>query len=73
MQGYLNPKGYGELDASGWNTWLTFSDAPPTSTVTPTQHLVTSATDELSELIRPPSRVAGTNDLVFGLFETNSF
>jgi hypothetical protein len=47
MQGYLNLKGYGEFDAvnrpSGWNTWLTFSISPmaPTSTVTPTQHLVT--------------------------------
>jgi len=47
MQGYLNLKGYGEFDAanrpSGWNTWLTFSisAAPPTSTVTPTKHLVT--------------------------------
>jgi hypothetical protein len=47
MQGYLNLKGYGEFDASnrpsGWNTWLTFSvsEAPPTSTVTPTQHLMT--------------------------------
>jgi hypothetical protein len=47
MQGYLNLKGYGEFDAanrpSGWNTWLTFSISPttPSSTVTPTQHLVT--------------------------------
>ena len=47
MQGYLNVKGYGEFDAanrpSGWNTWLTFSisEAPPTSTVTPTKHMIT--------------------------------
>jgi hypothetical protein len=47
MQGYLNLKGYGEFDASnrpsGWNTWLTFSISPmaPTSTMTPTRHLVT--------------------------------
>jgi hypothetical protein len=47
MQGYLNLKGYGEFDASnrpsGWNTWLTFaiSEAPPASTVTPTQHFPT--------------------------------
>jgi hypothetical protein len=47
MQGYLNLKGYGEFDAanrpSGWNTWLTFSISPmaPTSTVTPTRHMVT--------------------------------
>ncbi len=47
MQGYLNVKAYGEFDAanrpSGWNTWLTFSisPAPPTSTVTPTRHMVT--------------------------------
>jgi hypothetical protein len=47
MQGYLNLKAYGEFDASnrpsGWNTWLTFqiSPAAPSSTVTPTQHLVT--------------------------------
>jgi hypothetical protein len=47
MQGYLNLKAYGEIDAtnrpSGWNTWLTFSISPaaPSSTVTPTQHLVT--------------------------------
>jgi hypothetical protein len=47
MQGYLNLKGYGEFAAadrpSGWNTWLTFSISPmaPTSTVTPTQRLVT--------------------------------
>jgi hypothetical protein len=47
MRGYLNLKGYGEFESSnrpsGWNTWLTFaiSEAPPASTVTPTQHLVT--------------------------------
>jgi len=47
MQGYLNLKGYGELDAanrpSGWNTWLTFaiSEKPPETTVTPTRHMVT--------------------------------
>jgi hypothetical protein len=47
MQGYLNLKGYGEFDAAnrpaGWNTWLTFSISPtaPTSTVTPTRHIVT--------------------------------
>jgi hypothetical protein len=47
MQGYLNLKGYGEFDQAnrpaGWNTWLTFSISPmaPTSTVTPTRHLVT--------------------------------
>lgn len=47
MQGYLNLKGYGELDAanrpSGWNTWLTFQISPeaPSSTVAPTRHLVT--------------------------------
>src|SRR6267378_252496 len=47
MQGYLNLKGYGELDAanrpSGWNTWLTFaiSEKPPERTVTPTRHMVT--------------------------------
>jgi hypothetical protein len=47
MQGYLNLKGYGEFESenrpSGWNTWLTFaiSEAPPASTVTPTQHLIT--------------------------------
>jgi hypothetical protein len=47
MQGYLNLKAYGEFDAanrpSGWNAWLTFqiSPAAPSSTVTPTQHLVT--------------------------------
>src|SRR6201999_1841651 len=45
MQGYLNLKGYAEVEsvnrASGWNTWLTFaiSEAPPQSTVTPTRHL----------------------------------
>jgi len=47
MQGYLNLKGYGELDAanrpSGWNTWLTFaiSEKPPETTVTPMRHMVT--------------------------------
>jgi len=47
MQGYLNLKGYGELDAanrpSGWNTWFTFQISPeaPSSTVAPTRHLVT--------------------------------
>jgi hypothetical protein len=47
LHGYLNLKGYGELDAvnrpSGWNTWLTFaiSEAPPESTVKPTKHLLT--------------------------------
>jgi hypothetical protein len=47
MQGYLNLKGYAEIDAanrpSGWNTWLTFaiSPAPPESTVTPTRHMMT--------------------------------
>jgi hypothetical protein len=47
MQGYLNLKGYAEIDAanrpSGWNTWLTFaiSPAPPESTVTPTRHMLT--------------------------------
>jgi hypothetical protein len=47
LQGYINVKGYGEFDSanrpSGWNTWLTFaiSEAPPSSTVTPTQHLIT--------------------------------
>jgi hypothetical protein len=47
FQGYLNLKAYGEFDAanrpSGWNTWLTFQISPeaPSSTVTPTQHLVT--------------------------------
>ncbi len=46
-QGYVNLKGYGEFDAanrpSGWNVWLTFAISPaaPTSTVTPTKHLVT--------------------------------
>jgi hypothetical protein len=46
MQGYVNLKGYGEFDAanrpSGWNVWLTFAISPaaPTSTVTPTKHLV---------------------------------
>jgi hypothetical protein len=33
MRGYLNLRGYVEFDsydrASGWNTWLTFSIAPP--------------------------------------------
>jgi len=32
MQGYVNLKGYGELDAhdraSGWNAWVTFSTSP---------------------------------------------
>jgi hypothetical protein len=47
LQGYLNLKGYGELDAAnrpaGWNTWLTFSISPmaPTSTVAPTRRRVT--------------------------------
>src|SRR6266702_8010795 len=47
MQGYVNIKGYGELDAanrpSGWNTWLTFAISPaaPESTVTPTRHRIT--------------------------------
>ena len=47
MQGYLNVKAYGEIDAanrpSGWNTWLTFSisEAAPASTVAPTKHFVT--------------------------------
>src|SRR5450631_4145601 len=46
MQGYLNLKGYAEIDAanrpSGWNTWLTFaiSPAPPESTVRPTRHMM---------------------------------
>ena len=45
-QAFLGLKGYGEFDAanrpSGWNTWLTFSisEAPPASTVTPTNHMV---------------------------------
>jgi hypothetical protein len=45
-QAFLGLKGYGEFDAanrpSGWNTWLTFaiSEAAPTSTVTPTNHMV---------------------------------
>jgi hypothetical protein len=45
-QGYVNLKGHGEFDAanrpSGWNVWLTFAISPaaPTSTVTPTKHLV---------------------------------
>ena len=47
MQGYLNLKGYGEFDGQnrphGWNTWLTFAISPaaPSSTVTPTRHMVT--------------------------------
>src|SRR5260370_41575404 len=46
-QAFLGLKGYGEFDAanrpSGWNTWLTFSisETPPSSTVTPTKHLLT--------------------------------
>jgi hypothetical protein len=46
-QAFLGLKGYREFAAenrpSGWNTWLTFSisEAAPTSTVTPTKHLVT--------------------------------
>ena len=46
-QGYLNLKGYKEFAAEnrpeGWNVWLTFaiSNAAPTSTVTPTKHLIT--------------------------------
>jgi hypothetical protein len=46
MQGYLNLKGYGELDASnrpsGWNTWLTFaiSNSAP-SAAAPAKHLLT--------------------------------
>lgn len=46
-QGYLNFKGYKEFAAEnrpeGWNVWLTFqiSNAAPTSTVTPTKHLIT--------------------------------
>ena len=46
-QGYLNLKGYKEFAAEnrpeGWNVWLTFaiSNAAPTSTVTPTRHLIT--------------------------------
>lgn len=46
-QGYLNLKGYKEFAAEnrpeGWNVWLTFqiSNAAPTSTVTPTNHLIT--------------------------------
>jgi hypothetical protein len=45
-QGYLNLKGYKEFAAEnrpeGWNVWLTFaiSNAAPTSTVTPTKHLI---------------------------------
>jgi hypothetical protein len=46
-QAFLGFRGYREFDAanrpSGWNTFLTFSisDAAPTSTVTPTKHLIT--------------------------------
>jgi hypothetical protein len=46
-QGYLNFKGYKEFASEnrpeGWNAWLTFSisNAAPTSTVTPTKHLIT--------------------------------
>ncbi|WP_375778756.1 transporter [Bradyrhizobium sp. ma5] len=46
-QGYLNLKGYKEFAAEnrpeGWNVWLTFaiSNAAPTSTVAPTNHLIT--------------------------------
>jgi hypothetical protein len=46
-QAFLGAKAYREFAAenrpSGWNTWLTFSisEAAPTSTVTPTKHLVT--------------------------------
>jgi hypothetical protein len=45
-QAFLGLRGYREFDAanrpSGWNTFLTFSisDAAPTSTVTPTRHLI---------------------------------
>jgi hypothetical protein len=32
MQGYLNPRGYGEFGAKnraeGWNVWLTFAISP---------------------------------------------
>ena len=44
---YFNLKGYQEFGAEhrpeGWNVWLTFaiSNAAPTSTVTPTKHLIT--------------------------------
>jgi hypothetical protein len=47
MQGYINLKGYGKFEASNrpsrWNIWLTFAISPtaPTSTVTPTRHIVT--------------------------------
>ena len=46
-QAFLGLRGYREFAAenrpSGWNTFLTFSisDAAPTSTVTPTKHLIT--------------------------------
>lgn len=46
LQGYLNLKAYGEIDAanrpSGWNTWLTFSISPMApAAVTPSRHLAT--------------------------------